>query len=109
MRGISLVAFFFATAAFAQDRVTQGIEEFRQGKYADAQTTLEQALRQKPGDLHARLFLALSRAAVGGCDTAANDLSAAFTASQDADLRRLAVSRWYSAIWRTIAWMQHYR
>jgi tetratricopeptide (TPR) repeat protein len=89
MRGISLAALLFA-AAYGQDRVAQGIEEFRQGKYADAQATLEQALRQKPGDAHARTFLALSRAAVGGCDSATNDLSAAFTTSQDADLRRLA-------------------
>jgi tetratricopeptide (TPR) repeat protein len=90
MRGISLAALFFVAAAYAQDRVAEGIEEFRQGKYADAQATLEQALRQKPGDPHARTFLALSRAAVGGCDLAVNDLSAAFTTNQDADLRRLA-------------------
>ncbi len=90
MRGISLATLFFAAAAFAQDPVAKGIEEFRQGRCADAQATLEQALRQKPGDSHARTFLALSRAALGGCDLAANDLSAAFTTSQDADLRRLA-------------------
>jgi tetratricopeptide (TPR) repeat protein len=89
MRGISLAALFIA-AVYGQDRISQGIEEFRQGKYAEAQTTLEQALRQKPGDPHARTFLALTRAAVGGCDAAANDLSAVFTANHDPDLRRLA-------------------
>jgi tetratricopeptide (TPR) repeat protein len=90
MRGISLAALLLAVPAFAQDRVAKGIEEFRQGKYADAQVTLEQAFKQKPGDPHARTFLALSQAAIGMCDVAANDLSAAFTTSQDADLRRLA-------------------
>lgn len=88
MRGISLAALLFA-AAYGQDRVAQGIEEFRQGKYTEAQAALEQALKGNPGDAHARTFLALSRAAVGGCDQAANDLSAAFT-GPDADLRRLA-------------------
>jgi tetratricopeptide (TPR) repeat protein len=90
MRGISLAALLLAVTASAQDRVVKGIEEFHQGKFADAQATLEQALKQKPGDPHARTFLALSRAAAGRCDVAANDLSAAFTTSQDADLRRLA-------------------
>jgi tetratricopeptide (TPR) repeat protein len=90
MRGISLAALLLAVTAIAQDRVAKGIEEFRQGKYGDAQATLEQALKQKPGDPHARTFLALSRAATGGCDVAANELSAAFTTSPDADLRRLA-------------------
>jgi tetratricopeptide (TPR) repeat protein len=88
MRGISLAGLFVASAAYGQ--VAKGIEEFHQGKYADAQATLEQALSQKPADQHARTFLALSRAAAGGCDAAANDLSVAFTTSQDADLRRLA-------------------
>ncbi len=89
MRGISLAALLFA-AAYAQDRVTQGIEQFHQGKYVEAQATLEQALKQKPGDAHARTFLALSRAAAGGCRAAVNDLSAAFATNQDSDLRRLA-------------------
>ncbi len=88
MQGISLAALFLASAAYGQ--VAKGIEEFHQGKYTDAQATLEQVLSQKPADQHARTFLALSRAALGGCDAAANDLSAAFTTSEDADLRRLA-------------------
>jgi tetratricopeptide (TPR) repeat protein len=90
MRAISLAAALFIAAAYGQDRVANGIEEFRQGKYSEAQVTLEQALRQKPSDPHARVFLALSRAAMGGCDAAANDLSEAFSTSQDPDLRRLA-------------------
>jgi predicted Zn-dependent protease len=78
------------TSAFAQDPVAKGIEEFRQGKYDAAKSTLEQALKNKPGDAHARTFLALSRAATGGCDIASNDLYDAFTNKQNPDLRRLA-------------------
>jgi len=43
-------------AAFAQDPVAKGIEEFHQGKYEAAKATLEQVLKQKPGDAHARAF-----------------------------------------------------
>jgi len=77
------------TSVFAQDPVAKGIEEFRQGNYAAAKTTLEQAFKLNPGDLHARTFLALSRAATGGCDVAANDLAAVY-AGKDSDLRRFA-------------------
>ena len=52
-------------------------------------TTLEQALKQNPGNPHARAFLALSRAATGGCDGAVNDLTAVYT-GPNSDLRRLA-------------------
>jgi tetratricopeptide (TPR) repeat protein len=81
---------FLLTSAFAQDPVAKGIEEFHQGKYEAAKSTLEQALKHKSGDAHARTFLALSRAAAGGCDIAANDLYDAFTNNRDSDLRRLA-------------------
>ncbi len=81
---------FFATALLAQDPVARGIEEFHQGHYESAKTTLEQALKQKPGDAHARTFLALARAATGGCDAATNELSDVFAQSKDTDLRRLA-------------------
>ena len=84
------VTVLLLASAFAQDPVAKGIEQFRQGNYTAAQATLEQALKQSPGDPHARTFLALSRAAAGGCDAAANDLTAAYTTSQNSDLRRLA-------------------
>jgi tetratricopeptide (TPR) repeat protein len=90
-KGAVFAAFtLLAVSAFAQDPVAKGIEEFHQGKYEAAKITLEQALKRKPRDAHARTFLALSRAATGGCDTAANDLYDAFTNQQNADLRRLA-------------------
>jgi tetratricopeptide (TPR) repeat protein len=84
----SIIALLVASA-FAQDPIAKGIEEFRQGNYAAAKATLEQALKQNPSNLHARTFLALSRVATGGCDSAANDLTAVYT-GQNADLRRLA-------------------
>src|SRR5579864_1029987 len=79
----------FVLSAFAEDPVTRGIEEFRQGDYKAAQATLELALKQDPANQHARTFLALCRAATGGCDAATNDLKAAY-AGQNSDLRRLA-------------------
>ena len=83
------IAALVVTSVFAQDPVAKGIEEFRQGHYAAAKTTLEQALKQNPGNPHARTFLALSRAATGGCNGAVSELTAVY-AGQNSDLRRLA-------------------
>jgi tetratricopeptide (TPR) repeat protein len=80
----------WAVAALAQDPIARGIEEFHRGKYGAAKATLENALKQTPGDMHARTFLALSRAATGGCDAATNDLADVFTQGKDSDLRRLS-------------------
>ena len=85
-----LVPFLIAATLPAQDPVARGIDEFHHGKYEAAKATLEGALKQRPGDAHARTFLALSRVATGGCETAANDLSDAFHNNKDAELRRLA-------------------
>src|SRR5579864_6593529 len=85
-----LCAFLFVLTARAQDPVAKGIEEFHRGDYPAAKATLERALKQKPGDAHARTFLALARAATGGCDSVTSDLYEAFTQNKDADLRRLA-------------------
>jgi len=90
IRRYRLIFLLIAIAALAQDPVARGIDEFRQGKYEAARVTLEQALAQKPGDVHARTFLALARAATGGCDTAGNELASIFATGTDADLRRLA-------------------
>src|SRR5436190_11464223 len=83
------VLFLFAALLFAQDPTAQGIAEFHQGRYAAAQATLEQALKQKPGDAHARTFLVLSRAATGGCGAVTSELTNLFTNNTDATLRRL--------------------
>jgi len=83
------ISVLLAHSVFAQDPVAKGIDEFRQGHYAAAKATLEQALKQNSGNPHARTFLALSRAATGGCASAVNDLGAIY-AGQNSDLRRLA-------------------
>jgi len=90
MRDTRCVLALVAVSVFAQDPVAKGIEEFHKGNYTAAQATLEQALKQDPGNQHARTFLALSRAATGGCDTAAKDLNEAYTSARNAELRRLA-------------------
>ncbi len=89
MRATRCVLAFVAVSVAAQDPVAKGIEEFHKGDYMAAQATLEQALKQNTGDPYARTFLALPRAATGGCDAATNDLTAAYS-GKNAELRRLA-------------------
>lgn len=90
MRATRCVLALVAVSVAAQDPVAKGIEEFHKGSYIAAQATLEQALKQNPGNQHARTFLALSRAATGGCNAAANDLNEAYKTARNPDLRRLA-------------------
>lgn len=89
MRATRCFLALVAVSVAAQDPVAKGIGEFHKGNYSAAQATLEQALKQNPGDPHARAFLALSRAAAGGCDAATTDLTAAYS-GQNSELRRLA-------------------
>jgi tetratricopeptide (TPR) repeat protein len=86
MRAISsLVA--FAAIAYAQPEVlTRGIEQFHRGQYADAQRTLEKASDSE----QRRTFLALSRAALGRCESALPELAAQFEKNSNLELRRLA-------------------
>ncbi len=85
MRGISL-GLVAATALWAQDGVEHGVAAFHGGRYAEAVKILSAA----PMGPHQRVFLALSRAAIGGCEIATPVLSAAFGEESDKDLRRLA-------------------
>jgi len=75
-------------AAFCQepDPVAQGIAAFHQGRYAEARAILEKA----PATEHSRVFLALSRAALGDCTAVSGDLARQFEQAADPDLRRLA-------------------
>jgi len=82
--------FLFTAALLEQDPIATGLAQFHQGKYEAAKTTLEQALKQKPGDEYARTFLALARAATGGCDAVSDDLANLFKSNKGADLRRMA-------------------
>lgn len=68
------------------DALEKGIAEFQHGRYAAAATWLEKA----PDSPQRRTFLALTRAATGGCETARKDLAEQFDTLADADLRRLA-------------------
>jgi len=92
MRGTSLLgiisAIIMAAAAFCQpsDPVAQGIALFHQGHFAQARTILERA----PSTDYSRVFLALSRAALGECGAVSADLARQFDQSADPDLRRLA-------------------
>jgi tetratricopeptide (TPR) repeat protein len=74
--------------AFCQpsDPVAQGIAAFHQGRYAEARTILEKA----PASEHSRVFLALSRAALGDCAAVSADLGSQFDQAGDPALRRLA-------------------
>ena len=68
------------------DLVAKGIAAFNQGHYAAARTILEKA----PATAHSRVFLALSRAALGDCAAVSGELKTQFDQTADADLRRLA-------------------
>ncbi|HUJ21839.1 MAG TPA: tetratricopeptide repeat protein [Bryobacteraceae bacterium] len=86
----TLCFLFAAPGLLAQDPVATGIDQFHRGDYQGAKVTLEQAVKRKPRDEHARTFLALSRAATGGCDAAANDLLEVFSGTRDPELKRLS-------------------
>lgn len=86
MRVISLVVAVAAISHAAPDALTVGIEQFHHGQYAAAQNTLEQA----PQSERRAAFLALSRAALGRCDSAVPELTTQFEKNSDRELRRLA-------------------
>jgi tetratricopeptide (TPR) repeat protein len=67
----------------------QGILQFHRGDYVSAEKSLIQAL-ERNDDFRARAFLALTRAATGGCDTARPALEEAFRAEGARELRRLS-------------------
>ena len=85
MRGISV---FLWTASFlyGQNAVETGVAAFHQGRYTEAGKILAAA----PAGPHQRVFLALSRAATGGCEAASPVLNAALREEQDKELQRLS-------------------
>jgi tetratricopeptide (TPR) repeat protein len=86
MRVISLLIAVAAISHAQQDALTVAIEQFHHGQYAAAQKTLEEA----PQSERRATFLALSRAALGQCDSAAPELTAQFEKNSDRELRRMA-------------------
>src|SRR5450755_1297745 len=83
---IVLVSALLARGAQDDDSLQKGIAEFNRGRYAAAETWLEKA----PDGGQRRTFLALTRAAIGRCDEAQQQLADEFAKSEDAVLRRLA-------------------
>ena len=84
MRGISLLVI---AATLAAQTTADGVAAFGRGHYTEARAILEKA---PASDATAQTFLALSRAATGGCDAARNDLTDQFAHNPDAAQRRLA-------------------
>src|ERR1019366_10592301 len=76
--------------AAGQSGTEQGIHAFQQGRYVEACRLLEDAVIHDPSDEHARVFLALARAAGGHCAEALEELTARFRSSADPDLARPA-------------------
>lgn len=99
MRGINLrrrarrqavIPLLFSAALFAQtNRVADGIAAFQRGDYQAARLNLEKA----PDDPQARLFLALTRAATGGCEAAVPELATAFSKGGNRLLAGLALAQ----------------
>ena len=84
MRGISLLAVVVPLAA---QTTADGVAAFRHGRYAEARAILEKVTTP---DATARTFLALARAATGGCEAARGELEQQFAKNADPSERRLA-------------------
>lgn len=82
MRGISFLL-FAVTLAAQTDHLTEGMKAFSQGDYKTARQDFEQA----PATAQSKIFLALTRAAMGDCMAVIDDLNRGFGV---ADTRRLA-------------------
>jgi len=82
-----LVASVLIASVVWGQSAADGVAAFQRGEYAKARAILEKA---GPSDATGRTFLALSRAATGGCDVARADLRGVFGAGGDAAFRRLA-------------------
>jgi tetratricopeptide (TPR) repeat protein len=79
----------WAPLALAQS-TPQAIEAFHKGQYQQARQMLEKIVVASPDDAAARTFLALSRAATGGCAQARAELQHRFGSGVDPSLQRLA-------------------
>jgi len=96
MPGTKLAVLFPIAAAFlaAQTNpVVDGIAAFNRGDYKAARLNLERA----PTDPQARLFLALTRAATGECETAVPELAKAFSGGEHRRLAGLALAQCHIA------------
>ena len=88
MRVISWLA-LLSTASLLGQSVADAVDAFHRGHYNQARQMLEKIVAASPNDSKARAFLALSRAATGGCAAATVDLQQQFKSNPDSTLRRL--------------------
>ena len=77
---------WMASFLLAQNAVETGAAKFHEGRYTEA----EKILAVAPAGPHQRVFLALSRAAIGGCVAATPILTAAMKDEPDKELQRLS-------------------
>jgi tetratricopeptide (TPR) repeat protein len=90
MRVISRLALLSAAPLLWAQSSADAIAAFHRGHYSQARQMLEKIVAASPSDSNARTFLALSRAATGGCAAAISDLEHQFRSNSDPTLRRLA-------------------
>jgi tetratricopeptide (TPR) repeat protein len=90
MRGTEFLALTFAGVLWAQTNpVSDGIRAFQRGDYKAARESLQKA----PGDSQARLFLALTQAATGECESALPELAKGLTSGANGRLAGLALAQ----------------
>ncbi len=89
MRAISCLL-LLRLCAVAQDPLSIGVEEYRQGHLRAAREHLEAALESNPGNTEAQAFLALTRAGAGECDSQFATLQQLWHGTATMPLRRLA-------------------
>ena len=90
MRVISSLALLVIAPMLAAQSVADALDAYHRGHYAQAREMFEKIVSVSPNDDQARTFLALSRAATGGCSSAARDLKQQFNKNIDPTMRRLA-------------------
>jgi tetratricopeptide (TPR) repeat protein len=92
MLGIKWWSFFFASVLSAQT-VADGVAAFQRGDYKTARSSLE----RNGNDPEAVVFLALTRAATGECETSIPDLAKGFSGGKNRRLAGLALAQCHIA------------
>jgi tetratricopeptide (TPR) repeat protein len=84
-----LIIFWFGSALLFSQTVADGIAAFNRGDYKAARVSLERV----QSDPRGRLFLALTRAAMGECDGAIPELAKGFSSGDNRRLAGLALAQ----------------
>ena len=90
MQVISAFTILAMAPLLGAQSLVDAVAAFHKGHYAQARQMLVKIVAASPDDSAARTFLALSRAATGGCPEAAGDLQQQFNRNPDMTLRRLS-------------------